>query len=110
MNRRSRFNGASGLGRIGNIAGSSAPQGSGVDLGPFNLNELLRAQEETLVKDLSEPERKKYEENTKMYRSNGGKELADTDPVAVEKVDFESIGGLKERKLTTTNDLFTILF
>ncbi|KAJ3063076.1 ATPase AAA domain-containing protein 2B, partial [Quaeritorhiza haematococci] len=63
----------------------------------MNLNELLRAQEHALMKGLSEEERKRVEGEKRMWSSAGGKELADVDPVAVEKeVNFDMIGGLDE--------------
>ncbi|KAJ3033216.1 TAT-binding protein-like protein 7, AAA ATPase, partial [Rhizoclosmatium hyalinum] len=58
--------------------------------------EILRAQESAIIKDLPEEERIKYQENARLFRSTGGKDLADTDPVSTSTVNFDSIGGLEE--------------
>ena len=59
--------------------GRSTPSGGapsrmsagGID--PLNINEILRAQELALLKNLPEEDRKKFEESTRLFRSNGGK-------------------------------------
>ncbi|KAJ3331664.1 hypothetical protein HDU76_002579 [Blyttiomyces sp. JEL0837] len=63
---------------------------------PININEILRVQEQALLKDLPEEERKSFEESAKIFRSSGGKDLADTDPANAGTVNFDAIGGLEE--------------
>ncbi|KAI9354366.1 hypothetical protein DFJ73DRAFT_827554 [Zopfochytrium polystomum] len=58
--------------------------------------ELLKAQEQSLLKDLPEEEREKFSNESRLYRSSGGKGLADVDPLAVGGVTFDSIGGLED--------------
>ena len=58
--------------RAGGPSGSSRNTNS---IDPINIIELLRTQEQSLLKDLPEEERKKYEDESRMYRSTGGKGL-----------------------------------
>ncbi|KAJ3124888.1 ATPase AAA domain-containing protein 2B [Physocladia obscura] len=63
---------------------------------PVNILEILRAQEQSVFKDLPESEKKKYENKARLFRSGAGKDLADTDPISTSAVNFESIGGLDD--------------
>ncbi|KAJ3213048.1 ATPase AAA domain-containing protein 2 [Dinochytrium kinnereticum] len=62
---------------------------------PINIAEIIRAQESAILKDLPEEEREEFEKDSRMFRTSS-KDLADTDPVGVSKVSFESIGGLED--------------
>ncbi|KAJ3234790.1 ATPase AAA domain-containing protein 2B [Chytriomyces hyalinus] len=68
----------------------------GNNIEPINIMEIMRAQEHAIMKDLPEEERKKYEQNARLFRKNGGKDLADTDPVSTATINFDSIGGLED--------------
>ncbi|KAJ3400688.1 ATPase AAA domain-containing protein 2B [Chytriomyces hyalinus] len=68
----------------------------GNNIEPINIMEIMRAQEHAIMKDLPEEERKKYEQNARLFRKNGGKDLADTDPVSTSTINFDSIGGLED--------------
>ncbi|KAJ3072638.1 ATPase AAA domain-containing protein 2 [Podochytrium sp. JEL0797] len=81
-----------GGGRSGG-GGNAREGGNGLD--PVNIMEILRAQEQSIFKDLPEEERKEYEENARLFRPSGGKDLADTDPVSTSTITFDSIGGLE---------------
>ncbi|KAJ1562366.1 ATPase AAA domain-containing protein 2B, partial [Cladochytrium tenue] len=86
--RRPSGSGGGGHGRPGGAATGVAE--------PLNIREILRAQEQAILRDLPEDERKKFEDEARLFRGSGGKDLADVDPLEVSNVSFDSVGGLEE--------------